>query len=186
MENKIYQKLAKARVELQSRNLKKSGFNKLANFRYFELSDFLPTLNEICEKLGILTVFSLSDTKATMEVIECDTGAKIEFGTHVISAQMKGSNPIQELGATHTYLRRFLMLMAFEITDGDVIDALPGEAEKKEDEKNLHEKGVKKLKSIINEEQKTNILNHYKAKKIEELTVTDLKNIINRLEANKK
>lgn len=34
------QKLQKARIMLQKRNLNKTGFNKFANFKYFQLSDF--------------------------------------------------------------------------------------------------------------------------------------------------
>ena len=37
----VYQKLQKARVKLQSVELKKSGHNSFAGFKYFELSDLL-------------------------------------------------------------------------------------------------------------------------------------------------
>ena len=39
----VYRKLQEARIELQSKPLKKSGKNKFAGFEYFELGDFLPT-----------------------------------------------------------------------------------------------------------------------------------------------
>lgn len=48
----IYAKLQNARVELQKRKIKKTGYNKYAGFRYYELSDFLPNVNEIFQKLG--------------------------------------------------------------------------------------------------------------------------------------
>ncbi len=41
---KIHKKLMQARIELQKKELNKSGHNKFANYKYFELSDFL---NEI-------------------------------------------------------------------------------------------------------------------------------------------
>ena len=39
--NNIYSKMQKARCEFQEKPLKKSGHNKFAGYRYFELGDFL-------------------------------------------------------------------------------------------------------------------------------------------------
>ena len=39
--------MQKARVELQGMNLKKSGENKFAGFKYYELGDFLPAINKL-------------------------------------------------------------------------------------------------------------------------------------------
>ena len=52
----IYEKLQKARVELQSLGLKMGGHNKFADFKYFELKDFLPKVNEIFENLKLFSV----------------------------------------------------------------------------------------------------------------------------------
>ncbi len=38
----VYKKLMQARLELQETNLTKSGHNKFAGYKYFELGDFLP------------------------------------------------------------------------------------------------------------------------------------------------
>ena len=38
----VYSKLMKARIRLQGMELKKSGENKFAGYKYFELGDFLP------------------------------------------------------------------------------------------------------------------------------------------------
>jgi len=43
----VYKKLQKARVLLNASSIKKSGKNKFAGYDYFELGDFLPTVNEI-------------------------------------------------------------------------------------------------------------------------------------------
>ena len=42
----IHSKLMKARLKLQTADLKKSGHNKFAGYKYFELGDFLPTVRE--------------------------------------------------------------------------------------------------------------------------------------------
>ena len=39
----VYIKLNLVRIELQSSQLAKSGHNKFAGYKYFELGDFMPT-----------------------------------------------------------------------------------------------------------------------------------------------
>ena len=51
--NNIYSKMQKARCEFQEKPLKKSGHNKFAGYRYFELADFLPTINSLLEKYNL-------------------------------------------------------------------------------------------------------------------------------------
>ena len=40
----IYEKIQIVKQKLLSANIKKSGVNKFANYTYYELADFLPTL----------------------------------------------------------------------------------------------------------------------------------------------
>ena len=40
----VHKKLMQARIELQGKTMSKSGLNKFAGYSYFELSDFLPTV----------------------------------------------------------------------------------------------------------------------------------------------
>ena len=122
----IYKKIAEARVKLQDSKLTKSGFNKFANFKYYELADFLPSLNRINLELGICTKFELDTAgeKAILNIFDFDKPEeKITFDIPYISSKVQGATDIQNLGGTITYLRRYLFLVAFEITDGDVIDA---------------------------------------------------------------
>ena len=46
----VFEKLQKARVDLQKKELKKSGKNTYSNYDYFQLADFLPELNEIMDE----------------------------------------------------------------------------------------------------------------------------------------
>ena len=56
----LYQKLQKVRVELQNSKLKKSGKNTFSKYEYFELGDFLPKVNELCEKYNLSTIFQFT------------------------------------------------------------------------------------------------------------------------------
>ena len=120
---KVYAKLQKARVMLQSMPIKKSGFNSFAGFKYFELSDFLPSVNTIFAELGLCSVFSIMDGKANLRIIDSEFGGAIFFSSPTAEAGAGKAPPIQALGSMHTYLRRYLMLNALEITEHDAVDA---------------------------------------------------------------
>lgn len=121
--------IASIRVKLQKADLKKSGKNKFAGFEYFELADFLPTLNELMEKEGINDLFTIEDNKAILTLIKGEEKQSymipfIMFETPLNTKGAKSMQDIQYLGALNTYYKRYLYLNAFGITDGDVIDAL--------------------------------------------------------------
>ena len=126
---KVYAKLQKARVMLQSMPIKKSGFNSFAGFKYFELSDFLPSVNTIFAELGLCSVFCINDGEATLRIYDSEFGGVIFFNSPIADTVSKvviegGKSPaIQALGSLHTYLRRYLMLNAMEITEHDFVDA---------------------------------------------------------------
>ena len=44
----IYEKIQLVKEEILESNLKKSGENKFAGFKYYELADFLPTIIKLC------------------------------------------------------------------------------------------------------------------------------------------
>lgn len=119
----IYQKLQKSRVELQNKKLKKTGMNKYSNYDYFELGDFLPGINEICEKNGLATIFNFTSELATLKIIDVDNiESTLEFSTPVEIASLKGCSAIQNIGGTQSFARRYLYIMAFEIAESDMID----------------------------------------------------------------
>lgn len=125
----VYAKLAEARVQLLSVDMKKSGKNKFAGYEYFELGDFLPHTHRIFKDVGLLGVFSFEGSNATLTIHDTDGVGSIAFVSPVVSASNVKGQPIQDLGSTHTYLRRYLWLMALELTEHDAVDAAP-QAEK--------------------------------------------------------
>lgn len=123
----LFQKLQKARVELQEMNLKKSGHNKFAGFSYYELGDFLPAINIICNNVGLFTAISFDNEYAILRIYDCEDMDKfVEFKSPMKEIQQKGCNEIQSLGSVETYSRRYLYLTAFEIVENDFSDAVLG------------------------------------------------------------
>ena len=103
----IYEKLQSARVKLQSKKLKQSGKNKHTGFSYFELADFLPSVNMIFAEIGLCSNFSLCAEKAVLTIYDTESNDSIAFETPTASAQLKGCTEVQSLGAVHTYLKRY-------------------------------------------------------------------------------
>ncbi len=120
----IYQKLQEARVKLLESDLKKTGKNKHLNFDYFELSDILPSINRINKELGLFTSFSITQIEgienAILIVFDSSGDGSIMF--KVPTAEVSSSQPIQGQGAKITYMRRYLMLIAYEISENDVVE----------------------------------------------------------------
>lgn len=122
----IFEKLQKCRVELQNKKLKKSGKNTYAGFEYFELADFLPTVNEMFLENKIFSHFTMDNEKATLSIIDFEDGTQVEFITPIAELELKGCNKIQALGGTHTYLKRYLYINALEIIEADLFDGVTG------------------------------------------------------------
>lgn len=126
-EYQVYAKLQKARIKLQYSSIKKSGHNKFAGYQYFELGDFLPTINDIFHELGLCSVVSFDKELATLRIVDTDNGGAITFTSPMADANLKGCHPIQNLGAVETYSRRYLYVTALEIVEHDALDATTGQ-----------------------------------------------------------
>ena len=112
----VYEKLQKARVELQNKGLKKSGKNSFSGFSYFELSDFLPTINEIFNGLKLFSHFNIENDKAVLRIFDTEKpDSVVAFYMPTATLELKGCNAIQALGGINTYCRRYLYLNALEI-----------------------------------------------------------------------
>ena len=140
--NNIYSKMQKARCEFQEKPLKKSGHNKFAGYHYFELGDFLPTINSLLEKYNLCSNISFDNDMATLTIVNAEnTDEKLVFTSPMSEANLKSCHAVQNLGAVQTYLRRYLWVNAFEIVESDGLDAITGKDE---------HKGTSKTKANVN------------------------------------
>lgn len=119
----VYRKLQATRVELANSGIKKTGYNSFGNWHYYELGDFIPTVHKLFDMVGLCGVVTFGET-ATLTIYDTEfTDQKIEFSTPIVYAEAAKGQPIQMLGSTHTYLRRYLWLLAMEIVSDDAIDS---------------------------------------------------------------
>jgi hypothetical protein len=121
----VGKRLQTARRMLQGMNLKKGGNNQ--RFKYFELQDFLPPLIDIFDKLDLTHVITMDSDRVVLEIMDVDNiDEKITFSMPMVPFDKidgKLGSFIQGLGAVQTYMRRYLYMLAMEITENDWIDS---------------------------------------------------------------
>jgi len=122
----VHKKLMQARIKLQNTELKKSGENKFAGYKYFELGDFLPQTMQIFHDLELCSVVSFDTDYARLCITDTEDGTTITITSPMAEANLKGAHPIQNLGAVESYQRRYLWVAAMEVVEHDVIDSSSG------------------------------------------------------------
>jgi len=126
----VLKKLMDARLKLHSLGLEKTGENKFAGYKYFELGDFLVPAQTIFAELGLCGVVSFTADIATLTITDLEDASTVQITSPMGSAALKGCHEVQNIGAVETYQRRYLWVAAFEIVEHDALDATTG-AEKK-------------------------------------------------------
>lgn len=128
----VRQKLAKARLYFLNQKVQKSGKNMHLEFKYFELEDIVPPAIRIFARVGLTTNVVFTNEQASMYVYNNDNMDEppIIFSIPyrevkpIISNQGKEvTNPMQALGSSVTYLRRYLWMTVLDITEPDDVDA---------------------------------------------------------------
>lgn len=144
--NNVYTKLAQARLRFLQAGASKSGKNMHLEFKYFELEDIVPTATQIFADLNLIHIVSFRDGEAEMLVMDAEEPADIirfvlpfrEIEPIISNKGNVVTNPLQALGASVTYLRRYLWMMALDIVEADSIDGTldkPKEEPVKKEEK---------------------------------------------------
>jgi hypothetical protein len=149
----VFEKLNEARIRFQNANVKKSGKNSYAGYTYYELSDIIPAINKLAEKLKFCCVINFTNDLAKLDFCDLEKDERITFTSPMSSANLKGGQEVQNLGAVETYIKRYLYQNCFEIVEGDVLDSTlnPAESPNKEVDE-LIEK-VKARMNVFNDAQ---------------------------------
>lgn len=120
----VFEKLNEARLRFQNANVKKSGHNNFVGYTYYELADILPVINKLAKELKFSCVVNFTKELATLDFVDLEkTEDKITFTSPMASATLKGCHEVQNMGASETYLKRYLYQNCFEIVEADALDA---------------------------------------------------------------
>ena len=149
----IYTRLSNMRVDLQNRQLTKSGKNNHSHYEYYELSDFLPACNEIARDYKTVLIFEMKDQTAALQVINCENfDDRITFTLPIASINVPGATAMQNIGAVTTYARRYLYMIAFEISENEILDTTEAEEKRLKEEqerKAMEEKSLEMARTPI-------------------------------------
>ncbi|MBP3225972.1 MAG: ERF family protein [Methanobrevibacter sp.] len=124
----IYKRHAKINCELLGKKIQKTGYNKHKKFYYYELEDMIPPVYAECFKENIDVDFPFCEGVAILKLVDMDNPKEYltyRIGMPEIIAGTKNTNNqvIQDVGADITYLKRYLLKLAFPcFMDKDVID----------------------------------------------------------------
>ena len=171
----IYEKLQYVRCELQDKNIKKTGKNTFAKYEYYELKDFIPTINNIFKENKLCSMISFTNELATLEIVNAEKpDEKIIFTSPMRETEIKGTNQIQALGGVETYQRRYLYMTALEIVENDMFDGskLPNkEVQLPNTNIYIGSKELEQLKGIgLQNEKATEIIKSFGLKSSKEIT----------------
>ena len=185
----VYQKLLEARIKFLASTPAKSGKNVHLAFKYFELDDIVPIATQIFDELGLISIVRFLDDVATMSIVNIDNpDDNVHFSAPIVMlSENKGTNAVQAFGATITYFRRYLYMLALDICEPDSIDPItpaketapvvvPPAPQKKEtpaqpltdNSSNASELQIKQLKDVL---KKLLEANPNKAEMVEKLAI---------------
>ena len=146
-EAQLLYKIQKCKIELKQKDLKKTG--KTTKYTYFELSDFVPQLEQILYDNMLGSFFKIENKKATLTVFDSETGISHKWTTECIYTKEVKENAydvgihMKNEQAIQTYARRTLYLQAFDILE-------PNEIESQDKPSQTSKKQVKKTKTHPN------------------------------------
>lgn len=180
----IYQKVQSIRSAIAELDIKRSGQNKDKGFTYLELPEYLPTLNRLMDEVGLMTMFNMTNEKAVLKIFNSsDPREFLEWELPMAELKMadaegKEAEGIQIMGGKTTYMRRYLLQIAFEISVKDTVDSR-GKTSKPVDD--LDEEDIediesatdidrlgeicKKIRGRKGFKKNVQLINHYTAKK---------------------
>ena len=196
MEKKnIYQKLMEVRTNFHKLELKKSGHNKFANFKYFELGDFLVPATKLLNEIGLCPIITFTEELAKMTLVNTDNPSEtIEFTSPMRDLELKGANSMQSLGGCETYQSRYLYIQLLNIVESDSFDRVSGTEDNKEININkkytgnvrlISEAQLKRLYMIANgidSDTIKEIISKYGFSSSKDITMSEYNNICNEIE----
>lgn len=126
----IYQKLNAARLKFLEANVQKSGKHPKLMYKFFELDDIVPVAEKAFAEVGLLARPSISENVALITIIDVDKPDDVitfempftPIQPIVSNSGQTVTNEMQALGASITYVRRYLWMLALDICESDEID----------------------------------------------------------------
>lgn len=140
----IYEKLLNARQEIMKKDIKAD--TPAYNFKYIDMPQVMTLVNTACANAKIIHTTTFENGFATLTVTNVEKPEeKIAFTVpaSVDMVHINDKQPIQNLGGLVTYTTRYLLMLAFGISEHDEVEEIasytsnikPEKKDKKEEKK---------------------------------------------------
>lgn len=122
----ITEKLLKSRKMIKETSIKKEGRNTFSKYDYFTPSQVSELVNDVCQELNIITLFSLEKDEFGLygHLSIADTEGKenqrLDFQMRTEMPSITATNMTQQMGGCETYTKRYMLMSAFDITDNNL------------------------------------------------------------------
>lgn len=158
----VHKKLVEARSRFLETPVKKSGINRFAEFKYFELEDIVPVATRIFADLGLMlkmdisyelalaTLYNADNPNEFIEFLAPSKDCFIENGTKM--------SAIQGLGSYITYMRRYLYCLVLDIVEADPVNATIGKPDPESDKSEAPKKSNRPATPEKREEVKKELI----------------------------
>jgi len=117
----LIKKIANAKKDIKSANLKKGGTNSFSKYNYFTPEQVETLVSNACESEGLITKFDLKRNEfgeyGVLTVIDTETGELTTYEMATAIPEIKATNIAQQLGGCVTYTERYLKMSAFGIVE---------------------------------------------------------------------
>lgn len=159
----IYEKLSKVQLALMSRDLKKTGYNKFKKYYYYTLDDLMAACTEECHREGLTFFFNFRNNEAIIRLHDWENSSEsiscgLPFPELILpdeDAKNKNNILVQDLGAAVTYLKRYLLVNLFDITDVELIDRENGSDASSAETQKSSKKTTKNNSKKMNKKENT-------------------------------
>lgn len=121
----IYRRLATVREKFLAEGIKKTGKNAQLKAMYFQLDDIVPLSTPLFHEQDLIPLVNFTRDECTMTVVDMnDDSHKVVFAAPVREWMGNAAvTPVQAMGATITYMRRYLYQIALDIVETDEMES---------------------------------------------------------------
>ena len=136
----IYEKINAVRMALLKSGIAKEKSGNNNYYKYIDLPQIEGIITEECNKVGLITIVNFPDGHATitaidlespmqnpaepMYVVQTPSRVTITIPCESSMVDIKGSQPIQKVGGMMTYMRRYLYMTLFAISEHDAVEGV--------------------------------------------------------------
>lgn len=183
VEKTIHEYLQEVRNILANEvDMKKTGRGDTGKrtYSYFDMPDYKPIATKLFNERGMCSIFSIGYDPNGIEMCTL----KIVKGAEMIVFQAPSAesttspNPIQNLGAKITYLRRYMDMIALDLVENDIVEISDNSKAVTPGIQRATPKQVDMIRKLYDEENVAKMIEFFGIQSLEDLSVQQASDVI--------